>query len=77
MSASATQILHRTRRPRSQTVSCPQLGHLVKLQEDLRLQQTLKLMETTLIDVIKTLPAEVKEEFFSEYETRAKKAGLT
>ena len=53
------------------------LGHLVKLQEDLRLQQTLKLMETTLIDVIKTLPAEIKEEFFSEYETRAKKAGLT
>jgi len=53
------------------------LGHLVKLQEDLRLQQTLKLMETTLIDVIKTLPVEVKEEFFSEYETRAKKAGLT
>ena len=53
------------------------LGHLVKLQEDRRLQQTLKLMETTLIDVIKTRPAEIKEEFFSEYETRAQKAGLT
>ncbi|MBK9580354.1 MAG: hypothetical protein IPO40_25090 [Fibrobacteres bacterium] len=48
----------------------------MKLQEDLRLQQTLKLMETTLIDVIKTLPVEVKEEFFSEYETR-EEGGLT
>jgi len=52
------------------------LGHLVKIQEDLRLQQTLKLMEATLIDVIKTLPKETKDEFFAEYETRAKKAGL-
>lgn len=52
------------------------LGHLVKLQEDLRLQQTLKLMEATLIDVIKTLPQEAKDEFFAEYEERAKKAGL-
>ncbi len=52
------------------------LGHLVKLQEDLRLQQTLKLMESTLIDVIKTLPQEAKDEFFVEYEERAKKAGL-
>ena len=52
------------------------LGHLVKLQEDLRLQQTLKQMEATLIDVIKTLPKETKDEFFTEYETRAKKSGL-
>lgn len=52
------------------------LGHLVKLQEDLRLQQTLKLMESTLIDVIKTLPQEAKDGFFMEYEERAKKAGL-
>lgn len=52
------------------------LGHLVKLQEDLRLQQTLKLMESTLIDMIKTLPKEIKDEFFLEYEERAKKAGL-
>ena len=52
------------------------LGHLVKLQEDLRLQQTLKLMESTLIDMIKTLPKEIKDEFFLEYEERAKKAGI-
>jgi hypothetical protein len=52
------------------------LGHLVKLQEDLRLQQTIKLMETVLIDVIKTLPKETKDSFFAEYEEQAKKAGL-
>ena len=52
------------------------LGQLVKLQEDLRLQQTMKIMEQALIDTIKGLPKELKDEFFEEYESRAKKAGL-
>ena len=39
------------------------LGQLVKLQDDLRLQQTLNLMESTLIDVIKSQPDPFKEEF--------------
>jgi D-ribose pyranose/furanose isomerase RbsD len=52
------------------------LGQLVKLQEDLKLQEAMKLMEATLIDVIKTLPQDVKDEFFSVYEAQAKKAGL-
>jgi len=52
------------------------LGQLVKLQEDLRIQQTLKIMEQALIDTIKGLPKELKDEFFEEYERRAKKAGL-
>jgi len=52
------------------------LGQLVKLQEDLRMQQTLKIMEQALIDTIKGLPKELKDEFFEEYERRAKKAGL-
>lgn len=52
------------------------LGQLVKLQEDLRLQEAMKLMEATLIDVIRTLPQEVKDEFFAVYEEQAKKAGF-
>lgn len=52
------------------------LGQLVKLQDDLRLQQTLNLMESTLIDVIKSQPDPFKEEFFEEYELKARKAGL-
>lgn len=52
------------------------LSKLVEMQEDLRLNQTMKLMESTLVDAIKTLPKEVKDAFFAEYETRAKKAGL-
>lgn len=52
------------------------LGQLVKLQEDLRLQQTMKIMEQALIDTIKSLPKETKDEFFAEYESRAKKVGL-
>jgi hypothetical protein len=52
------------------------LGQLVKLQDDLRLQQTLNLMESTLIDVIKSQPDPFKEEFFLEYELKARKAGL-
>ena len=52
------------------------LGQLVKLQEDLKLQKTLSIMESVLIDAIKTLPQGSKDEFFAEYERLAKKAGL-
>lgn len=52
------------------------LAQLVKLQEDLKLQKTMSLMESVLIDSIKLLPQEAKDEFFVEYERMAKKAGL-
>lgn len=52
------------------------LGQLIKMQEDLKRAETLKLIEATLIECIKTLPEEVKTEFFDEYDRRATKAGL-
>lgn len=53
------------------------LGQLVKLQEDLKREQTLKIMEETLVDTLKMLPEDVREEFYAEYERTAKQAGLT
>ena len=53
------------------------LGQLVKLPEDLRRQETFKIMEGVLIEAIKRLPAAVKDEFFTEYARLAKRAGLT
>lgn len=52
------------------------LAQLIKLQEDLRREETLKIMEATLIECIKTLPEETKTAFFAEYERLARKAGL-
>lgn len=52
------------------------LAQLVKLQEDLRRDEVLKLMESVLIDTLKDQPAAVRDEFFREYESRAAKAGL-
>lgn len=52
------------------------LEQMVRMQEDLRKGEVLKLMETVLIDAIKTLPQDVKDRFFEEYERRAKRAGL-
>ena len=52
------------------------LGQLVKLQGDLKREQIVKLMEATLVEAIKTLPEEVKQEFFAEYERMAVRAGL-
>ena len=52
------------------------LGALVKLQEDLRIAQTMKLMDATFIEVIKTAPQEIKDAFFEEYESKARKVGL-
>ena len=52
------------------------LAQLVKLQEDLRREQTLKLMEAVFVDMNKSMPEDFKDNFFSEYTQRAKKAGL-
>lgn len=52
------------------------LQQLYKLQEDLQRDTRLKLMESCLIEVIKTLPDSVKSEFFETYEAAARKAGL-
>lgn len=52
------------------------LGQLVRMQEDLRREQTLLIMESTLIEVLKTLPEAKQKAFFAEYERAAKKAGL-
>lgn len=53
------------------------LAQLVKLQEDLKREQTMKIMESVLVEVIKTLPDATKDEFFAEYERAAKKAGIS
>ena len=52
------------------------LQQLVKLQEDLKREQTLKLMESVLVDMIKSMPDDFKTNFFAEYKQRASKAGL-
>ena len=52
------------------------LAQLVKLQEDLKREQTLKIMEETLVDTLKMLPEETRNEFYAEYERMAKQAGL-
>ena len=52
------------------------LAQLTKLQEDLKLQKTLALMESVLVEAIKTLPEAVKEEFFTEYARLAAREGL-
>lgn len=52
------------------------LGQLVKLQEDLRRQQTLSIMESVLVDSLKALTEEARDAFYVEYERLAKKAGL-
>ena len=52
------------------------LKQIRDMQKDLRLQEEVKLTETVLIEVIKTLPQETKDEFFAEYELRARKVGL-
>jgi hypothetical protein len=52
------------------------LAQLIKLQEDLKRQETLKIMESTLIEVMKMQPEPIKKEFFETYEAQARKAGL-
>lgn len=52
------------------------LAQLVKLQEDLKRQETLKVMEAVLIDVVKTFEEPEKEKFYADYERLAGKAGL-
>lgn len=53
------------------------LGQLVRLQEDLRRNETFKVMEGVLVEAIKTLPTATKDRFFAEYARVAKKAGLS
>lgn len=52
------------------------LGQLVKLQEDLKREESLKLMETCLLDSLLMLPEDVREQFFVDYEKMAASAGL-
>jgi uncharacterized protein (UPF0147 family) len=52
------------------------LSHLVKLQEDLRREETLKIMESCLVESLKVLPEATKAQFFDEYARLATKAGL-
>lgn len=52
------------------------LKQIRDMQKDLRLQEEVKLTETVLIEMIKTLPQDTKDEFFAEYEVRARKVGL-
>lgn len=52
------------------------LQQLIKMQVDLDRESKLRLMEECLIDTLKTLPDDARTDFFSEYERRAKHAGL-
>jgi hypothetical protein len=52
------------------------LTQLRNLQEDLRVQEGLKLSEDVLKEMLQTMPEEFKAEFFEEYHARAKKIGL-
>ena len=53
------------------------LGQLVKLQEDLKREETLKLMETVLLDTIGVMGDDVKNAFLREYKSRAAIAGIS
>ncbi len=52
------------------------LGSLVKLQEDLKREQTLKIMEEVLVDSLKALPEETRTAFYLDYERLAAQVGL-
>ena len=52
------------------------LGQLVKLQEDLKREETLKTMESVLTEVLKAADPVIRDAFFVEYERRAAMAGL-
>lgn len=52
------------------------LGQVIKMQIDLRREEKFKLMESLLIEALKTLPEQQRNEFFVEYERLAGKSGL-
>lgn len=52
------------------------LGHLIKLQESLEREETLKKMETCFFEAVKLMPDDAKERFFEEYALLASKEGL-
>ena len=53
------------------------LAQLVKMQVDLQRDERLKKIEGVLLDAILTLPDDVKDRFFAEYEKMAKGRGAT
>ena len=52
------------------------LQQLAKLQDDLRRQETFKLMESVLVDTLKEVSEEVRTAFYAEYEAQARRAGF-
>lgn len=52
------------------------LKQLAQMQEDLQRQETLKIMEACLIEVVTTFAPEEQAKFYAEYERIATKAGL-
>lgn len=52
------------------------LQHLIKMQEDLQLQVTLRRMEEALVESLQTLPEEARDAYFIAYERIAKGKGL-
>lgn len=75
------EVLHDDETPANQRAQVANsvvstLAQLVKLQEDLRRDETLKLMETCLMDKLKSMPSDFKDAFFEDYEARARKVGL-
>ena len=75
-------VLHDDDTPANQRAACANsvvatLGQLVKLQEDLKREETLKLMETVLLDTIGVMGDDVKNAFLREYKSRAAIAGIS
>lgn len=52
------------------------LQQLIKMQEDLQLQVTLRRMEEALVESLQTLPEEARDAYFIAYERIAKGKGL-
>ena len=52
------------------------LAQIIKMQEDLRRQERLRVMESVLVDTLRTLPKEAQEKFIADYQAAAAFAGL-
>lgn len=48
------------------------LSNLIKLQSDIHNSERLKIIESVLIETVKTLPMDAQEKFFDEYERSLK-----
>ena len=53
------------------------LAQLVKMQVDLKRDERLKKIEALLLEAITTLPDDVRDKFFAEYEDMAKVKGVS